>query len=130
MAYATGNFTSSGLSPMLSVSRNASKELSRPLIRSFAQVVPPSANTRPNSTAGPSKSRKRSSPASPKSPTPLPTEKVPVKEDHGLYAFFRKKHDHENCVGEDKYEVVESPEAGQLLTGAFISTRRCFYLVE
>lgn len=55
--------------------------------------------------------------------TPIPTEnlpvksdasnaawrkgKLPVREDHGLYAFFRRKED-EKLTGEDAYETVES----------------------
>ncbi|KAF4617142.1 hypothetical protein D9613_005937 [Agrocybe pediades] len=104
---------------MLSLSRNVSKELVRPLTRSFAQVVPPNVNsgsTASSQSAGPSKSRRKTTHKS-EIPAPALTEKVPVKEDHGLYAFFRKKPDSDNLVGEDKYEVVESPEAGQLITG-------------
>lgn len=42
--------------------------------------------------------------------------RVPVREDHGLFAFFRKKPG-DNLTGEDSYEVVETPEQGRLVSG-------------
>jgi len=52
--------------------------------------------------------------ASTTSSVPLPADawrkgKVPVREDHGLYAFFRRKPD-ANLTGEDAYETVESAQ--------------------
>jgi hypothetical protein len=47
-------------------------------------------------------------------------EKVPVREDHGLYAFFRKKEvklGADEPEGEDKYEVLETPQNMQTITG-------------
>jgi hypothetical protein len=49
-------------------------------------------------------------------------EKVPVREDHGLYAFFRRKEvkfGAEEPQGEEKYEVVETPQAMQTISGEF-----------
>ena len=42
-----------------------------------------------------------------------------MKEDHGLYAFFRQKEpkEGEELVGDAKYEVVETPEKMQKVTG-------------
>ncbi|KAF8903155.1 mitochondrial 39-S ribosomal protein L47 (MRP-L47)-domain-containing protein [Gymnopilus junonius] len=77
---------------MLSLYRNASKQGLRPSTRSLAQVVQ-------KQTSGPSIAKK-----------------VPVRDDHGLYGFFRKK-PAAGLVGEARYEVVETPEEGQLVTG-------------
>jgi len=48
-----------------------------------------------------------------------------VREDHGLYAFFRRKTG-ENLTGEDRYEVIEPPEEGRLISG---KDARCTSLV-
>ncbi|KDR82826.1 hypothetical protein GALMADRAFT_238427 [Galerina marginata CBS 339.88] len=91
---------------MLSLTRNASKQVSRPLTRSLAEVVTPNAkgdfSSRPPDFARPQK--------------PKLSKKIPVREDHGLYAFFRRKPD-AGLVGEERFEVVETPESGQLITG-------------
>ena len=93
---------------MFTVSRHASKHVLRPWTRSFAQVV----NDRRRGTSQEGSSRKTSSQT-----RESPPVKVPVREDHGLYAFFRrKKGDH--LAGEDRYEVFETPEEGQMITGA------------
>jgi hypothetical protein len=47
-------------------------------------------------------------------------QKIPVREDHGLYAFFRRKSD-DTLKGEDRFEVVESPEAHRVPTGTVVS---------
>ncbi|KXN81768.1 54S ribosomal protein L4, mitochondrial [Leucoagaricus sp. SymC.cos] len=46
-------------------------------------------------------------------------ERVPVREDHGLYAFFRRKEvkDGDKLEGEAKYEVVETPQNMQTISG-------------
>ncbi|KAJ3575348.1 hypothetical protein NP233_g1155 [Leucocoprinus birnbaumii] len=46
-------------------------------------------------------------------------EKVPVREDHGLYAFFRMKEpqEGEKLEGEDKYAVCESPQTYHSISG-------------
>ncbi|PPQ91692.1 hypothetical protein CVT25_012905 [Psilocybe cyanescens] len=99
---------------MLSLTSNASKQVSRPLTRSLAQIVNHNFQKQSN-VAGPSKRRK-------KEPAPPPPKqnsliKVAVREDHGLYGFFRRKPNSDNLTGEARYEVVETPEDGQLLTG-------------
>jgi len=48
------------------------------------------------------------------------TQKLPVREDHGLYAFFRRKSD-DTLKGEDRFEVLETPETYQILTGMVVS---------
>lgn len=100
---------------MLSLSRNASRQGLRPLTRSLAEVVNHNrrGDSDSSSTAGPSSSK-----AQKQMSEPSITEKVPVREDHGLYAFFRRKPGAE-LVGEARYEVVETPEGGQLVTGVF-----------
>ncbi|KAG6830974.1 hypothetical protein H0H87_006625 [Tephrocybe sp. NHM501043] len=44
-------------------------------------------------------------------------EKAPVREDHGLYGFFRKKENADELTGEAKYEVVEESASKQKQTG-------------
>ncbi|KAF5360500.1 hypothetical protein D9756_005024 [Leucocoprinus leucothites] len=46
-------------------------------------------------------------------------EKVPVREDHGLYAFFRRKEPEDGKVfeGEAKFVVCETPQSFQTLSG-------------
>ena len=78
-----------------------------PTFRSFAQVI--------NTTASPSPppaAVKRTRHA-------LGKGRFPVREDHGLYAFFRRKEpkEGEELVGDAKYEVVETPEKMQKVTG-------------
>ncbi|KAF8967156.1 mitochondrial 39-S ribosomal protein L47 (MRP-L47)-domain-containing protein [Flammula alnicola] len=110
---------------MFSLTRTAAKRVSRPLIRSFAEVVTPDAKAEPHSPpavlAGPSQlhrtraHRKSTTPPPATPPKPPSNGKVPVRQDHGLYAFFRKRKN--NLAGEGGYEVVETPEDAQLLTG-------------
>jgi large subunit ribosomal protein L47 len=125
---------------MLSLSRHASNRIPRSLLRSFAQIVEPNRNPGLDSSevdTPPGKERRRK----PKKLDPIPpaeapstsssriTNKVAVREDHGLYAFFRRKPqkpDSPELVGEDRYEVVETPEEGQLITGALFPTRFLF----
>ena len=132
---------------MLSLSRHASKRIPTPLLRSFAQAV--GRNTQdhnPNldvSKLDTSHRRQRRHRAKKLDPTTIPkipfasssttTTKVAVREDHGLYAFFRKipqKPDSPELVGEDRYEVVETPEEGQLITGLLFLTRLIFYFTD
>lgn len=54
--------------------------------------------------------------------------RVPVREDHGLYAFFRRKEvkeGEEPLEGEAKYEVFETPESMQTVSGAFLFVSFC-----
>lgn len=39
-----------------------------------------------------------------------------MRDDHGLYAFFRRKRG-DNLVGEDRYEVLETPDEGKMVSG-------------
>jgi large subunit ribosomal protein L47 len=77
--------------------------------------------TGPNLIAGPTTPPSKSLPTTelPKPKQKL-NQKLPVREDHGLYAFFRRKPD-DTLKGEDRFEVFETPETYQLLTGMFIS---------
>jgi large subunit ribosomal protein L47 len=56
----------------------------------------------------------------PKPKQKLP-QKLPVREDHGLYAFFRRKSD-DTLVGENRFEVLETPDTYQVLTGMVVSS--------
>ncbi|KAJ3509993.1 hypothetical protein NLJ89_g4920 [Agrocybe chaxingu] len=102
---------------MFSLCRSAARPISRPLTRGFAEVV--SADSSSIVVAQPL-NRKRRKPRTPKpgaTPKAISANgKVPVREDHGLYAFFRRK-EGEDLVGEDRFEVVETPESAQILTG-------------
>ena len=93
-----------------------SSQVSRPLIRSFAEVVAE------NPTRQRKLRRRREAPSEapePSKPKEKLIQKIPVREDHGLYAFFRRKSD-DTLKGEDRFEVVESPDTFQLLTGMVV----------
>lgn len=97
---------------MLSIFRNATPTASRVLrfalpCRRFAQVVP--ASTPKSKEVEPAAQDKTIRFTAGK-------RKVPVKEDHGLYAFFRQKPD-ANLRGEDRYISLETPETQENLTG-------------
>ncbi|KAF8798950.1 MRP-L47-domain-containing protein, partial [Phlegmacium glaucopus] len=111
-----------------------SSQVSRPFIRSFAEIVAETPTRHPNAgsrlrrrqarllegpklIAGPSTlpSEPLQTPGPPKPKQKL-THNVPVREDHGLYAFFRRKPD-DTLKGENRFEVVETPETYQVLTG-------------
>jgi len=91
---------------MLSLARS---QVSRPLCRSLATI----------SDAIP-KAPRRNKRKTPKEDGPPAHAqwpgRVPVREDHGLYGFFRQKPG-ADLVGEDRFEVFETPESGQILTG-------------
>jgi len=70
----------------------------RQTIRTFADVVP----APPSQQTPPAPSLKKG--------------RIPVREDHGLYAFFRRK-EGDDLTGDANYEVVETPEKNQHLTG-------------
>jgi large subunit ribosomal protein L47 len=53
----------------------------------------------------------------------LSKERIAVREDHGLYAFFRRKED-AALAGDARYEVVETPEKVQLVTGRSLASFR------
>jgi large subunit ribosomal protein L47 len=106
--------------------RTISSQISRPFIRSFAEIVavnPPRrqrrlrrrdarllAGTAPSEAPELAKSK----------PNQKLIQKIHVREDHGLYAFFRRKPD-DTLKGEDRFEVVESPDTFQVLTGMVVS---------
>lgn len=129
---------------MLSLSRHASNRIPSPLLRSFAQVVERNTRDHSPSASEVDTSRRRQgrqrakklgtiSSKTPSASSSTTTSKVAVREDHGLYAFFRKvpqKPDSPELVGEDRYEVVETPEEGQLITGLLFPTRLIFYFVD
>lgn len=85
-----------------------SRQILRPLSRSLAEIVPAQPHQFPRTglTKAESSTSTRVSRNS----------RVSVREDHGLYAFFRRRTG-ENLTGEDRYEVVEPPEEGRLISG-------------
>ena len=110
---------------MFSLTRTTAKRAPQELIRSFSvavstEVQKPSPLP-PTGKAGPSHGRSRIAKRAHELP-PLSNTKVPVPDDHGLYAFFRKKTGN-NDTGEAAYEVVETPDQGQLSTGKPFPTR-------
>ena len=109
-----------------------SSQVSRPFIRSFAEIV----------AENPTRHRKlrrrqarllAGSTPSESLPTPEISkpekliQKIPVREDHGLYAFFRRKSD-DTLKGEDRFEVVESPDSYQVLSGMSSLQLRFFFI--
>ncbi|KAG2001817.1 hypothetical protein CC2G_013016 [Coprinopsis cinerea AmutBmut pab1-1] len=79
---------------MFSLARRPHNRVCKPLARCLAQVAP---NTPSNDVS--------TTPAS--TSADWRTGKVPVRDDHGLYGFFRRKAD-PSLSGEDAYETVES----------------------
>ncbi|KAF6755962.1 mitochondrial 39-S ribosomal protein L47 (MRP-L47)-domain-containing protein [Ephemerocybe angulata] len=83
---------------MLSLARSSARRtLAQPLCRALATEttqIPAHARPQGNDVDASSAWRKG---------------KIPVKEDHGLYAFFRRKANTKE-TGEDAYETVESPK--------------------
>jgi len=82
---------------MLSLSKTALKSVHLPFVRSFAQVL--------NSTSNLSSILPHTKAA-----------RIPVREDHGLYGFFRRKKE-EDLVGDAKYEVFDLPKSSEAITG-------------
>lgn len=82
---------------MFSLARRRSPRICHSLLRPFASAVP---ETPANTTNG----------------IDWRTGKVPVREDHGLYGFFRRKAN-PSAEGEAAYETVES--ARKPMSGAF-----------
>lgn len=113
---------------MLALTRAAPKRVprlttSRLTIRSFAEVVgvPPGEASTSIALQNPGEVRPRRErihrervPIQPVKP--VTDDGIPVREDHGLYGFFRRK-DEADLVGAAKYEVVETPENMQKQTG-------------
>ena len=88
---------------MLSLVRTTARRINRVSARSFAEIVEqntPSTSSNIVSTNGHSN----------------PFQRIPVREDHGLYAFFRRKSG-DDLVGDARFETFESPDSGQVMTG-------------
>ncbi|KAF9475657.1 MRP-L47-domain-containing protein [Pholiota conissans] len=106
---------------MFSFTRSAAQRVPRHLTRSFTEALTSESQIEQSSllittSAGPS-TRGRRAPASRSTLkfATLPHEKVPVEENHGLYAFFRRKPN--GPTGEAGYEVVDTPQESQLHSG-------------
>jgi large subunit ribosomal protein L47 len=107
---------------MLALARAAPKRVpglcvGRVTVRSFAEVVgAPSGET---SSTNPPPTLEGPNPTTPQGSASRQLTskgKVPVREDHGLYGFFRKK-DGTDLVGDARFDVVETPERMQHATG-------------
>ena len=116
--------------PTMALFPRISSQVSRPFIRSFAEVVAENPirqrklKRRERRLLEDSASSESPEPSKPKDKL---IQKIPVKEEHGLYAFFRRKSD-DTLKGEDRFEVVESPDTYTLLTGVVVSAvKLCFY---
>jgi large subunit ribosomal protein L47 len=102
---------------MLALSRTSSKHISRLadgrlIVRGLADVVGTIRNESAISAAPPAPQ-----PAPKQRSVHVLTEgKIPVREDHGLYAFFRRK-EGADLMGDARFEVVQSPEKAQRPTG-------------
>jgi len=94
----------------------APRRLSRLSTRSFAEHVPVPQFTPLPSVEAPAGKRKRKSKLLPEPVAEKPKGRIPVREDHGLYGFFRRKRG-DNLAGEDRYEVLETPDDGKLVSG-------------
>ena len=112
--------------------RAISSQVSRPFVRSFAEIV--AENPTGHRKLKRSQLRLVDGPV-PSESIPIPelskpqtlVDKVPVREDHGLYAFFRRKSD-DTLTGEDRFEVVESPDTYRVLSGMVVSAVKvCLY---
>lgn len=88
--------------------------------RSFAEVVNATPSNEVSASAPPAVRRPKSllKPTN-TSQNVLINGRIPVREDHGLYAFFRMKEvkEGDSVVGDARYEVAETPENIQKVTG-------------
>lgn len=102
---------------MLGLTHNIPKRASVQWTRGLAQAVPAK-------SISPAPITKRFKP-----PTRILEQgRVPVKEDHGLWAFFRRKKG-ENLVGEERYETVEHPNmVEQARTGSLYPPSQFSYI--
>lgn len=96
--------------------RTISSQVSRPFIRSFAEIVAENPTRQRRLRRREARLLASSESPEPSKPKEKSIQKIPVREDHGLYAFFRRKSD-DTLKGEDRFEVVESPNTFQVLTG-------------
>lgn len=102
---------------MLGFTRNVPKRAAVQWTRGLAEAVPVK-------SISPAPVAKRSKPAT----RILEQGRVPVKEDHGLWAFFRKKKG-QDLVGEARYETIEHPNmVEQARTGSY--TRHPIFLTS
>ncbi|KAF8073694.1 mitochondrial 39-S ribosomal protein L47 (MRP-L47)-domain-containing protein [Lyophyllum atratum] len=102
---------------MLALARTVARRVAAPPFstRSFAEVVGlPS--TASSSTPSPAAQDSNLPESTTTQATPTLKGRIPVKESHGLYAFFRRKDDND-LTGDARYDVVESPESMQKQTG-------------
>ena len=110
--------------------RTISSQVSRPFVRSFAEIVAENPTRRRKLRRREARLLAGSAPSEspePSKPMQKLIQKLPVREDHGLYAFFRRKSDH-TLKGEDRFEVVESPDTYQVLSGMVVSAFKiCLY---
>ncbi|KAH0586167.1 54S ribosomal protein L4, mitochondrial [Termitomyces sp. J132] len=89
------------------INRGPRASTSRLAFRSFAQVV-----QTPSGSPSSSLTQRR-----PQKLSRILRDKVPVREDHGLWGFFRRKENGDELEGEAKYEVVEDPQNRHKQTG-------------
>lgn len=89
------------------VNKASTSRVSGVSARFFAQVVQAPSGS-PDSSPFPHRRQKL---------THILKKKVWVREDHGLWGFFRKKENADELEGEAKYEVVENPETIRKQTG-------------
>jgi large subunit ribosomal protein L47 len=107
--------------------RTISSQISRPFIRSFAEIVAENPRRQRKLRRSQARSLAGSAPSETPEPEQNLIQKLPVREDHGLYAFFRRKSD-DSMKGEDRFEVMESPDTYQVLTGMVVSAAKlCLY---
>jgi hypothetical protein len=118
--------------------KTVSSQISRPFIRSFSEIVAvnPSRPPRPQRRLRRREAREArlagTAPTEPEAPElSKPKEKliqrIPVREDHGLYAFFRRIPD-DTLRGEDRFEVMESPQTYHILSGMVVfAVKICLY---
>ena len=90
---------------MLSLVRTTARRINRVPARSFAEIVSVEQNT-PSTSSNIVSTNGHSN----------PFQRIPVREDHGLYAFFRRKNG-DDLVGDERFETFESPDSGQVMTG-------------
>lgn len=86
------------------VNRVPKASTSRISVRSFAEAVQAP-------SVSPSSSSRR------QKLSQILKQKVPVREDHGLWGFFRKNEDADKLEGEAKYEVFEDIRSRARQTG-------------
>ena len=90
---------------MLALARTAARRIDRVPARSFAEIVSVEQNT-PSTSSNIVSTNGHSN----------PFQRISVREDHGLYAFFRRKNG-DDLVGDARFETFESPDSGQVMTG-------------